>query len=35
MRGKSWAKIADEQFKSMPQDFQADWEDLRARTMRR
>ncbi len=35
MRGKSWAKVADEQFKSMPKDFQDDWQDLRQRTMHR
>lgn len=32
MRGKSWKRVADKQFKSMPQDFQDDWADLRKRT---
>lgn len=29
MRGKSWTRVADQQFKSMPQDFQDDWSELR------
>lgn len=29
MRGKNWDKVADNQFKSMPQDFQDDWAELR------
>lgn len=29
MRGKSWNKVAEEQFKSMPKDFRDDWQDLR------
>lgn len=33
MRGKSWDKVAEDQFKSMPQDFQEDWNDLRKLTM--
>jgi hypothetical protein len=24
-----WDKVADDQFKAMPADFQADWSDLR------
>lgn len=29
MRGKNWISVADEQFRSMPQDFRKDWKDLR------
>lgn len=31
MKGKSWTKVADEQFKRMPKDFQKDWKELRDR----
>lgn len=30
----NWDKVADEQFKSMPKDFQNDWKDLRDEIMR-
>ncbi len=29
MKQRNWDKIATEQFKSMPKDFQDDWKDLR------
>lgn len=40
MRGKSWKKVADEQWQSMTQAYQdnwadqGEWEDLKNRTMR-
>lgn len=34
MRGKSWDKVAEEQFKMMPKDFQDEWQDLRQKIMR-
>lgn len=30
-RRKSWTRVADEQFRGMPQDFKSDWQDLRDR----
>jgi len=32
MRGKSWDKVAKEEFNAMPKSFQEDWHDLRKRT---
>jgi hypothetical protein len=29
MRGKSWKRVADEQFAGLPEDFQSDWGELR------
>jgi hypothetical protein len=29
MSRKNWDKVADNQFSSMPEDFQKDWEELR------
>lgn len=33
MTRKNWDKVAEKQFKSMPDDFQDSWGDLRARVM--
>jgi hypothetical protein len=29
MAQRNWEKVAEEQFKSMPKSFQADWAELR------
>lgn len=29
MARRNWDKVAETQFKSMPEDFQADWQELR------
>jgi hypothetical protein len=34
MRGKSWKKVADEQFDSLPNDFKDDWGELRDKVYR-
>lgn len=31
MRKNKWERIADKEFASMSQDYQADWQDLRER----
>lgn len=35
MARKDWDKIADDQFNSMPVDFQDAWSDLRSRVKKR
>ncbi len=34
MARRDWNKIAHDQFKSMPKDFQDAWQDLRAKIYR-
>lgn len=34
MRGKSWKKVADEQYQRMPKNWQDDWRDLRSTVYR-
>lgn len=34
MSTKNWNRVAEEQFKLMPKDFQDDWQDFRNEIMR-
>lgn len=29
MRGRKWDKVAQDQFRTMPEEFQDDWQELR------